>query len=218
MVNNVCFHGVGTPRRELEPGEDVYWVGTDQFLRILDEVATWPTVRLSFDDGNASDVDIALPALLERGLTAEFFALAGRLDAPGSLRGEGLRTLRRHGMTVGSHGMHHRSWRGLDEAGARVEFVEARDRLSAEVGEPVDVAACPLGRYDRQVITRLRGLGYRRVYTSDRRPARADAWLQPRHSVRRHDTADTLRAAVLDPPALPARLRAEAVGLVKRWR
>ena len=32
---NILFHGIGTPRRELEPGEDAYWVGRDQFEALL---------------------------------------------------------------------------------------------------------------------------------------------------------------------------------------
>ncbi|BCJ49713.1 glycosyl transferase [Actinoplanes sp. NBRC 14428] len=215
---NVCFHGVGTPGRELEPGEDHYWVSVERFHAVLDEVATWPSVRLSFDDGNASDVELALPALLERGLTAEFFLLAGRLDQPGSVSTEGVRELRRGGMQVGSHGMRHRSWRGLSEADSDEEFVAARQVLAEASGAPVTTAACPLGRYDRQVITRLRRHGYTRVYTSDRRPARPDAWLQPRYSVREHDDPAGLRAELLRRAPLSRRLRAAAVGTVKRWR
>ena len=67
---NICFHGIGTPGRALEPGEDRYWITSDEFHRILDEIATWPSTRISFDDGNASDLEIGLPALVERGLTA----------------------------------------------------------------------------------------------------------------------------------------------------
>ena len=52
---NICFHGVGTPARELEPGEDAYWIGVDTFHRVLDEVMTWPSVRLSFDAPWTSD-------------------------------------------------------------------------------------------------------------------------------------------------------------------
>ena len=29
-VLNICFHGIGTPQRQLEPGEDAYWVDTDR--------------------------------------------------------------------------------------------------------------------------------------------------------------------------------------------
>jgi peptidoglycan/xylan/chitin deacetylase (PgdA/CDA1 family) len=217
-VLNVCFHGIGTPQRELEPGEDVYWVTEPQFLDILDELATWPDTRISFDDGNASDVEIALPGLVERGLTADFFLLAGRLDAPGSVGAEGVRELRRHGMTVGSHGMWHRSWRGMTARESDEEFVAARDRLAEVAGAPVTTAACPLGRYDRAVLGALRSHGYTTVYTSDRRTSRAGAWLQPRYSVRRADSAQGLRAEIRSAAPLARRVRNSAVGVVKRWR
>jgi peptidoglycan/xylan/chitin deacetylase (PgdA/CDA1 family) len=215
---NICFHGIGTPGRELEPGEDTYWVTTDSFLSILDEVASWPSVHLSFDDGNTSDVEIALPALVERGLRAEFFVLAGRLDQPGSLGADDVRALDRAGMTIGNHGQLHQPWRGMDHAALTVELVEARATLAEVVGRPVDRAACPLGRYDRTVLTYARRLGYERVYTSDRRPARAGSWLQPRYSVRSHHTAWSLREEALAGPGPITRLQREAVGLVKRLR
>ena len=131
---NVCFHGVGTPGRELEPGEDPYWVTRDAFLAIVDELATWPSVRISFDDGNASDVEIGLPALVERDLRADFFVLAGRLGAAGSLDAAAVRELREQGMTIGSHGMAHRSWRAMDPSTRDAELVTARERLAEVAG------------------------------------------------------------------------------------
>jgi peptidoglycan/xylan/chitin deacetylase (PgdA/CDA1 family) len=218
LLVNICFHGVGTPTRELEPGEAPYWVSVDQFHRILDEVTTWPSVRLSFDDGNASDAEVALPALVERGLSADFFVLAGRLGAAGSLDEHGVRALGKHGMAIGTHGMRHRSWRGMDATTRHDELVAARDRLAALAGTAIDAAACPLGRYDRRVLAELRRLGYQRVFTSDRRPARRGAWLQPRYSVVHDDTPETLRARALGRPPLVRHARTIAVGVVKRWR
>jgi peptidoglycan/xylan/chitin deacetylase (PgdA/CDA1 family) len=215
-VINVCFHGVGAPARELEPGEDCYWVGRDQFHRLLAELVTWPEVRISFDDGNGSDHTEALPALLDRGLTADFFVLAGRLDAAGCLTRAEVRSLHRHGMRVGSHGMVHRSWRRMDPATRERELVTARAELAGLTGGPVDLAACPLGRYDRGVLADLRRLGYRQVFTSDRRQASPDAWLQPRYSIRRHDTPESLRAET--GPGLARRARAGLVGVAKRLR
>lgn len=217
-VVNVCFHGVGTPKRELEPGEDVYWVDVDRFRRILDELATWPSVRISFDDGNASDVEIGLPELAERGLVADFFVVAGRLDQSGCLGVDHVRELRDRGMEIGTHGMWHRSWRGLDATESHDELVAARERLAEVVERPVDSAALPLGQYDRTVLSALRRNGYHRVYSSDRRTARRGSWLQPRYSVRRHDTAEGLRAEILSGPPLARRVRATAAGVVKRWR
>ncbi|WP_433532658.1 polysaccharide deacetylase family protein [Micromonospora sp. CA-263727] len=216
-VINILFHGIGTPRRELEPGEDRYWVTVDRFHELLDEVISWPQARLSFDDGNASDLEVGLPALIERQVSATFFIIAGRLGEPGSIDADGVRELRRHGMPVGSHGMWHRPWRGLTPAQATEEFHTARDQLAELTGEPIDQAACPLGRYDRAVLSRLKAAGYRRVFTSDRRPARPNAWLQPRYSVRAEDSAAGLRDIVFGPGPL-GRARSSAVGLVKRWR
>lgn len=217
-VINICFHGIGSPGREMEPGEDRYWVGTDRFHAILDEIATWPSVRISFDDGNDSDARIGLPALAERGLRADFFVLAGRFGTAGSLSEDEVRELSRQGMGVGSHGMAHRSWRGMSAPTRRAELVEARDRIAAVAGRPVETAACPLGRYDRGLLGHLRGLGYTRVYTSDRRHARPGGWLQPRFSVRREDTPESLRAEVLRRPPAVRRAKLVAVGAVKRLR
>ena len=107
-----------------------------------------------------------------------------------------------------------------DEAAHKpaTELVEARERISAVVGQPVDRAALPLGQYDRRVLARLRAAGYREVCTSDRRPARSGAWLQPRYSVTDTDTIDSLKTSVLSPRPARERLVREAVGLVKRWR
>ena len=216
-VLNICFHGIGPPGRKLDPGEDLYWVDADRYLRILDEIATWPAVRISFDDGNASDTQIGLPALVERGLSAQFFPLAGRLGLPGSLAADDIRELVTHGMTIGTHGMSHRSWRKMDPPTRETELISARLRLEEFVGSAVTDAACPRGRYDRVLLSDLRRLGYRRVYTSDRRPARREAWLQPRFSVRCQDTPETLRATMLSRSAL-ARVRLNAIGLAKRIR
>ncbi|MGF1663651.1 MAG: polysaccharide deacetylase family protein [Kineosporiaceae bacterium] len=215
---NVCFHGVGEPARELEPGEDRYWVGVDTFRAVLDEIATWPDVRISFDDGNASDVVHGLPALQERGLTATFFVLARRLGLPGSLGADDVRALRRAGMTIGSHGMDHRPWRALPPEARERELVTARQRIAEAAGAPVTEAACPLGRYDRRLLADLRSLGYTRVHTSDRRRARPDAWLQPRFSVRRGDTAGSLRSDLLARPGPVRGARLVATGWAKRLR
>lgn len=191
---HICFHGIGRCTTEREPGEARYWMPQDTFLAVLDELADLPRVQLSFDDGNRSDADIALPALRERGMSATFFALAGRLDDPASLGPADLSDLRAAGMSIGSHGWEHVPWRGLDAAQARREFVTAREALAAAAGTAITEAALPLGRYDRTVLRRLREAGYRAVYTSDRFPARAGAWLRPRYSVTATDTADTVRA------------------------
>jgi len=218
VLVNLCFHGIGSPDRDLEPGEDRYWVTVDAFHRILDEVADDPRVRISFDDGNASDVLHALPALRERGLTGTFFVLAGRLGSRGSLGVDDVRGLAEAGMRIGSHGLDHVPWRHLSGADLHRELVEARDRIAAAAGVPVAEAALPVGRYDRRVLAEVRRLGYASLHTSDRAWARGGAWLQPRFSVRNDDTAGTVRGLVHTRAPMPQRWRSRGVRLAKRLR
>jgi peptidoglycan/xylan/chitin deacetylase (PgdA/CDA1 family) len=215
---NLCFHGIGTPQRQLEDGEDVYWITEQVFADVLDLLDGRPDVRLSFDDGNASDHAIALPALQSRGLTATFFPIADRLDQAGSLATEQLRELVAAGMDIGTHGLRHRPWRGLTDAQAEEEFVVARQRIADAVGRPITEAACPLGRYDRATLARLRRLGYSRVYTSDRARCRDESWLQPRYSLWSSDTAGSIREIVQRRPSAKQRLLDGARIAVKRLR
>lgn len=217
MITNLCFHGVGTCTREREEGEARYWVAEDVFLGILDEVGGRPDVRISFDDGNRSDVEIALPALRERGLRATFFALAGRLDDPASLGPADLRKLRAEGMEIGSHGWSHIPWRGLSVDGARRELIDARSALAeASAGDILD-AALPLGRYDRRLLRRLWQARYRTVFTSDRFRARAGSWFQARSSVTSTDTVDSV-LTLLARRLSVAEARNVTASLVKRFR
>lgn len=215
---NVCFHGVGTPDRELEPGEGAYWIDVPTFLGVLDLVADDPRVRISFDDGNASDASIGLPALLERGLSATFFVLAGRLDQPGSLGASDVRDLSSAGMRIGTHGMDHVPWRGLDPQQRQRELVDARRRLEHVTSARVDEAAVPLGRYDRRLLGHLRRLGYTAVHSSDRHRARTGAWLQPRYSIRSDDTVSSVRDTVLAAPSVASRAERLVTTTVKRLR
>lgn len=215
---NLCFHGIGDPQRELEAGEDRYWVTVEQFEEILDDVAPWPDVRISFDDGNKSDIEVGLPALQRRGLSATFFVLSGRIDASGSLSSEDLRELTKSGMRIGSHGMDHRPWRGLDDSSMHRELVEARVQIADRSGTSVDEVALPLGRYDRRLLGQLRSTGYRKVHTSDRRVARPQAWIQPRFSVRREDEPGTIRSEVESVRRIIKGARLGTIGAVKRLR
>jgi len=192
-------------------------VNVNQFEQVLDAVVGRDDVLLTFDDGNASDVEIALPRLLERGLTAEFFVLAGVLGQPGKLDPDGVRELRKAGMAIGSHGWAHRDWRRLDARQAVEEITEAPEVLAELAGHPVSRVAIPFGSYDRHVLRRLRQAKMTRVYTSDGGRANPDSWLQARNSLR-HDIDARWIRRVLDRPSLPTRARKLAARTVKRLR
>jgi peptidoglycan/xylan/chitin deacetylase (PgdA/CDA1 family) len=214
----ITFHGIGTPTRELEPGEADYWLSRDRFHDVLDAVAGHDDVRITFDDGNASDVELALPALRERGLRATFFVVADRIGAKGFLHAGDIRELTRAGMTVGCHGMLHRRWAGLDRGSLHEELFDAREIIERIAGVPVLEAACPYGSYDRRAIKSLRYAGYLRVYTSDRGTARLQDFLQARYTVLAGDGSDLLER-IGEPDGASIRSWARrGKQVVKRWR
>jgi peptidoglycan/xylan/chitin deacetylase (PgdA/CDA1 family) len=213
---NLCLHGIGTPKRALEPDEERYWIDAATFEQILDVAADDPSIGLTFDDGNASDASIALPALLERGMTASFFVIGERIGQDGSLAAEEVRTLADAGMTVGIHGMRHRPWRSLNEAELADDLAAAVETVSAAAGRRVDRAACPFGSYDRRVLAALQLSGFAQVYTVDPRPAQRGEWLQHRFTVRSSDTARDVAAFGSEP--MPVALVRRAKSAVKQWR
>ena len=142
------FHGVGEPRSDTDRAERNYWWDEQPFLLCLDEISAEMSDRssavvITFDDGNASDVEIAMPALLERKMTASFFVCAGRVGAPGYLDAPAIRRLLAAGMRVGSHGMHHVDWRTLDDSSLHVEVAVAKRKLEDVCGTRIDEVSIP---------------------------------------------------------------------------
>lgn len=182
----LTFHGIGEPPQPLSDGEARVWVPRDWFEAIAD-AASEPHVQLAFDDGNISDLQIALPALAARGIKARFFPLAGRIGAAGYLDAQDIAELGAAGMTIGSQGVHHRAWRSLTGAELRSELMESRQALAAATGCDVTEAACPFGSYDRRVLQALHGAGYSRVFTSDGGMCRTGSWLSARTTVSREE-------------------------------
>lgn len=216
----LCFHGIGQPGRELEEGEERFWIDPATFRDILDVVSDFPGTALSFDDSNASDAEIAFPELARRAMPASFYVIAGRLGRPGSLTPDQVRALHGSGMSIGSHGMDHVAWQLVRSHEARHrEFVAARDAISDVIGEAVTTAACPRGSYDRRSIRWLRDLGYQQVRIIDGGASSPGAWLRDRYSVTRFDDAESIAAYLAAPDGSRAtRMKRALKGAVKRWR
>ena len=212
------FHGIGEPQRTLEPGEAPYWLSSDQFERILDQVVVAPDPSvfvITFDDGNMSDHDIALPALAARGLQARFFVLTSRIGQPGALDTDQIRALQEAGMRIGSHGIAHVAWPTLDNTALECELRSSRSRLEDICERTVTEAGIPFGRYDVRVLRALRAAGYTTAWSSDGGKLHRNAFLRPRTSLR-GDMSDKEMHATLAGDIPPLRRLRRALGMVRR--
>lgn len=216
-VLNLTFHGTGAPHRSLDEGEASVWVELDTLRRVLDVAQSGGPIRVTFDDGNDSDIRIALPELLKRNMRAVFFIVAGRVGIPHFLNKEQLRELISAGMEIGSHGMNHRPWHRLRPTELREEIVDARDQIEQWIGRPVKEAACPFGSYGRRSLSELWRARYMHIHTSDGGWARSSDWVQPRNTIHRMDTVEAVTSLFYGgkkSQGLSQRLKIA----VKRWR
>lgn len=194
MTFIINFHGIGEAKRPYEDGEEPYWISAERFFAILDLVeAQKRPVGLSFDDGNDSDFLIALPELRKRGLRADIFVLAGKINQPGYLSTAQVAAIDADPLfTIGSHGMDHQPWPEQDDDSLIREVVQSRAILSQICGRPIETAGLPFGRYDRRVLNALRNAGYTIIYSSDGGPRLRAAMPIPRFSIRNDTSLDLL--------------------------
>ena len=212
------FHGLGEPASTQSRSDGLYWTDPRFFAAILETVRDRRDVLVTFDDSYESDYSIALPLLKASKMTARFFVVASRMGQSGYLSGKQIQALCAEGMTIGSHGMHHRKWTALSDHELEEEVVEARDRIEQMTGRRVLEAACPFGGYNRRVLRRLRASGFQRVYTSDGGPASAEFWIQPRNTIVRDDDLERVLSIVTEVPSGPRAAWRRLKLRLKRWR
>jgi len=195
------YHGLHAGKDAHGRFDPVYSVRPDDFARQLDMLLAqgWTTVSLdqagigqmlpttarqvviTFDDGDVSNVEVALPLLAERGMTAEFFITSGFVDQPGMLSTADVRTLADAGMGIGSHGATHAFLEDLGPDALDAELRESRQRLQDASGRDVTALALPGGRggdRERRVAT---AMGYRHLLGSvpgPNQPPQPGQWLQ----------------------------------------
>jgi len=216
------FHGLGEPPPSVEPEERLYWLSKKSFSRLLNQISDYseiePKISLTFDDGNASDVLIALPELISRELTASFFVCPGRIGDRNYLDKAMIKELTGAGMCVGSHGMNHRDWRRLDSDALEIEISGARRELEDIIGQPVTNVSIPFGSYDRRILRRLVQENWDVIYTVDGGFALNTLKLKPRTSITSNMLGYDFLKELMRTPRLHTRLRRSLTRVWKRLR
>ena len=147
----------------------------------LDSPASAPKpLLITFDDGHESDFTVAAPELARRNLHAIFFVIWSYLGRPGYLTREQVLALRADGFEIGSHGLTHRGFTGMNPTESSKEVRESKRRLEDLLQEPIAGLALPFGHYNDAVLKLAWAAGYRRVLTSDFRVANREHRIMPR--------------------------------------
>jgi peptidoglycan/xylan/chitin deacetylase (PgdA/CDA1 family) len=172
-------------------------VGLDDFIAWYAGEADLPElpIILTFDDGHASNVSLALPALTGRGMRAAFFLTVGRIGQESTLGWDDIGALRDAGMTIGSHTLTHRMPSTLSTAELEHELAESKRLLEERLGQTVHFVASPTG-YDSSHFGRAaRQAGYRAALQGaiGRNDRRADLFALRRIVIKRSHDFDLFR-------------------------
>jgi peptidoglycan/xylan/chitin deacetylase (PgdA/CDA1 family) len=123
-------------------------------------------VLLTFDDGYASDAELALAVLQKHGFTATFFVTTGAIGRAGRISDTQIVTLHRAGMEIGCHGHTHDFLDAMQGAELRFELSEPRRLISALTGTEAVAMSLPGGRQSAQTLAKIWEAGYRVLGTS----------------------------------------------------
>ena len=244
----LMYHGVHASPARAGVFDSVYSVVPHAFERQLDwlvqngyrairlvdtdEIRTADRcVIISFDDGDISNTQSALPLLRQRGMVAEFFITTDFIGRDGYLTAEDVRLLADAGMGIQSHGHSHRFLPDLSDEELEGELVRSKFRLEGLCDAPVVALALPGGRGGERERVAARNIGYRYLLNSEpgcngRRAS--DRYLQ-RLPITRRTTLEQFSALVqwrgITPRLLSARYRSlqlakRLIGNVayERWR
>lgn len=211
------FHGIGEIRRPYEDNEEPYWISQSFFCEILDLVQRQSVpIGISFDDGNESDFYIGVPELQKRGLEANFFALAGKLGQTGYLTEAQILSIDANPLfNIGSHGMDHLYWPGLDEIELTREISVSREILGALCNREIIHAGLPFGGYNRHILKTLLNHGYSQVFSSDGGQRLSNNNPIPRFSVRNDTTLRSLANKLKEESGILKRAKNELRARVK---
>jgi peptidoglycan/xylan/chitin deacetylase (PgdA/CDA1 family) len=199
-----------------------YCVTSEAFaeqLRLFDALRRAKSlgIKITFDDGEQSQLHNALPLLAEYGFKATYFVTPGLIGTAAKFLGwNDLRALQAAGHSVQSHGWSHKFLTFCSETELAHELRASKQSLEENLGSAVEEISVPGGRWNRQVIPACAATGYRRVYVSD-------PWIEAeidgvevigRFMVRRTTTIPDLEKIVgKDPSALrKLRLRSQFRG------
>jgi peptidoglycan/xylan/chitin deacetylase (PgdA/CDA1 family) len=185
----LMYHGLyatEAQRLAIDPIDRPYALSTETFARQLDLLAAAhiPVVHphaleqpgepipggvlLTFDDGHASNAELALPLLKQRGLSALFFVTTDFIgQRTGFCTWDQIRQLTQQGMVVGGHGHTHRFLSDLASNNVLAELKNCKDSLETQLQCEIRHMSFPGGRYNLEAINLAKNLGYDYLYSSD---------------------------------------------------
>lgn len=122
-------------------------------------------VIITFDDGYKDAYANAYPILKKYGFTGTFYIIAGSVGDSNYMTWEQIKELYNNGMTIGSHTISHPDLRNLSDTELISQLDGSRSLIKDNTSISVTDFCYPAGKYNENVITKLKELGYQTATT-----------------------------------------------------
>jgi len=134
----------------------------DQLLAHLQHEAPLPPkpVLLTFDDGDGSQISVALPELVKAGYKAAFFPMTVVLNRPGYFTADNVKALAAAGHVIGCHTWDHHMVTKYVDADWIKQVEKPRSELEKLTGQPIKYFAYPYGLWSPAAVTHLQQQGF----------------------------------------------------------
>lgn len=124
------------------------------------------TVVLAFSGGNKSDIDIILPLLVAKNLTATFFSSLSNIDAEDKTSWADLNELLLNDMDIGSQGVSCENLRRVSKNACKLELELSKRIFENKIGRKIAYFSPPQGMYNRRLLQLAYNAGYQKVLGS----------------------------------------------------
>jgi peptidoglycan/xylan/chitin deacetylase (PgdA/CDA1 family) len=206
------YHGIfNYAKPECSARERKYWISETQFSLHLASIRRAPfevvslteltdasdryqpqkqRVVITFDDGRASDYQIAFSLLSAAQMTAEFFINPASVGTEGFLTWTQVIEMRRAGMSFQSHGYEHIDLARLSSREIENQLTISKWILEDKLGGSIDSLSVPYGHLSAEVVRVALRTGYKRICNSRNWPARPASLVVNRVALYSGTTAD----------------------------
>ena len=123
-------------------------------------------IAISFDDGYLDNYTNVFGILQDFGFSATIFVATGLLGKKGYMNWSHAGEMLDYGISFQSHTCTHPDLTKIGHAAGLRELVESRRKIEDILGTPVRHFAYPYGKYNHDVINRVKEAGYRWSYAA----------------------------------------------------
>jgi peptidoglycan/xylan/chitin deacetylase (PgdA/CDA1 family) len=171
------YHSVPAERRQAFAGQLDVLLRKAKTIGVTDRVILEQGTlyaAVTFDDAFENFVDVALPELTKRNISATVFVITDALGKTFGPAGHAERVmstwqvqaLPENLVTIGSHTSTHPYLPSLNESDAKRELAESRMKIEQILNRKVQLFSFPFGGFTNELVESCREAGYQRVFTT----------------------------------------------------